>query len=255
MDNEPQAFESKEVITFDEFKAWLTGLIVGKRGALPDLEDWKQIKKMMDKVVPETIIEEREVFKDFPFPSDPQPWKSPITPMIPASPPVTPDPYVPWTPTNPYAPNPWMERTGAPWDGPNTTDRFIWTTSDSTSVKIPDGVTSVSVGGVDQYSSGSISNVNVTSEMINNGVSAPLSVSSGHVSVSYDGESEENLNINFNVDWDTKQLDMFEPNDFVPASLKEAKFNEHDYETAFKKLFLGEFNGSEESTSSKKKAK
>ncbi len=37
-------------ITFDEFKAWVNQLIVDKKGALPDLNDWKEIKKMMDKV-------------------------------------------------------------------------------------------------------------------------------------------------------------------------------------------------------------
>lgn len=41
---------NKETITFGEFRSWLTGLILGKRGALPDLDDWKEIKKMMDKV-------------------------------------------------------------------------------------------------------------------------------------------------------------------------------------------------------------
>lgn len=46
----------KKTITFDEFRAWLTGLIVGKRGALPDIDDWKMIKEMMDKVVPENEI-------------------------------------------------------------------------------------------------------------------------------------------------------------------------------------------------------
>lgn len=45
--------ENKEEISFNEFKAWLTGLIRGKRGQLPDVEDWKQIKVMMDKVAPE----------------------------------------------------------------------------------------------------------------------------------------------------------------------------------------------------------
>lgn len=46
----------KETITFLEFKAWLTGLVIGKKGALPDLEDWKKIKKELDKVEPEKII-------------------------------------------------------------------------------------------------------------------------------------------------------------------------------------------------------
>lgn len=48
--------EGKEEISFNEFKAWLTGLIRGKRGQLPDLEDWKHIKVMMDKVAPEVTF-------------------------------------------------------------------------------------------------------------------------------------------------------------------------------------------------------
>lgn len=54
--------ENQETITFAEFKAWLVGLIRGKNGAMPDLNDWVQIKSMMDKVVPETKI----VFQDEP---------------------------------------------------------------------------------------------------------------------------------------------------------------------------------------------
>ena len=53
--------EKCEEITFNEFRAWMTGLIRGKRGALPDLEDWKQIKIMMDKV------EESRKTVDFPL--------------------------------------------------------------------------------------------------------------------------------------------------------------------------------------------
>ena len=41
---------STETITFGEFKMWLQGLIRGKNGALPDTDDWKEIKKMLDKV-------------------------------------------------------------------------------------------------------------------------------------------------------------------------------------------------------------
>lgn len=40
----------EETITIAEFKSWLAGLIQGKRGALPDMEDWKLIKQMLDKV-------------------------------------------------------------------------------------------------------------------------------------------------------------------------------------------------------------
>lgn len=37
-------------ITIDEFKTWLNNLIIDKKGALPDLADWKDIKEMLDKV-------------------------------------------------------------------------------------------------------------------------------------------------------------------------------------------------------------
>ena len=48
--------ERRNTITFGEFKCWLRGLIEGKRGVIPDIEDWKRIKQMMDKVViPENI--------------------------------------------------------------------------------------------------------------------------------------------------------------------------------------------------------
>lgn len=48
--------ETKEQISIVEFKAWLTGLIRGKGGALPDLDDWKEIKKMLDKVQDESDV-------------------------------------------------------------------------------------------------------------------------------------------------------------------------------------------------------
>jgi len=59
--------ENKEEITFNEFRAWLTGVLRGKRGQLPDLNDWKQIKIMMDKV------EEGVKRQDFPLPPTYQP--------------------------------------------------------------------------------------------------------------------------------------------------------------------------------------
>ena len=61
--------ESKTTITFDEFRAWLTGLIRGKNGALPDLNDWKLIRMMMDKVVAE-----KEIIT-LPAPMQPEPWR------------------------------------------------------------------------------------------------------------------------------------------------------------------------------------
>ena len=77
--------EEKETITFDEFRAWLTGLIRGKNGVLPDLVDWKMIKKMMDKV-DETpkIITIPPVQPNYPL-SDPwseRPWTIPQGPQV-----------------------------------------------------------------------------------------------------------------------------------------------------------------------------
>jgi hypothetical protein len=37
-------------ITFREFKDWLNQLIASKRGALPNLDDWKLIKEKIDQV-------------------------------------------------------------------------------------------------------------------------------------------------------------------------------------------------------------
>lgn len=85
-------FENKDEITLNEFKAWLVGLIRGKNGKLPDLEDWKLIKEMLDKVVSEKeviAIKENndpfspwtsptEPYKYYPYIGDPLPGHSPI---------------------------------------------------------------------------------------------------------------------------------------------------------------------------------
>jgi len=93
-----ESFESKPTITFDEFKAWLSGLVVGKGGAVPDINDWKKIKKMMDKVV------------------EAEPYQ-PIFPQIPLIPGRPENPF-----THPIFPyddsgtpfNPWIEPTTTP---------------------------------------------------------------------------------------------------------------------------------------------
>ena len=79
----------QEEYTFNEFKAWLAGLIRGKRGALPDIEDWKAIKEMLDKVVPDVAdapnwippapIIIREVVKE--EKDQPYDWQVPVTPQ------------------------------------------------------------------------------------------------------------------------------------------------------------------------------
>lgn len=40
----------RSTITIDEFRSWLVQLIQDKKGALPDLNDWKLIKEQLDKV-------------------------------------------------------------------------------------------------------------------------------------------------------------------------------------------------------------
>ena len=81
---EDKGLESQETITFGEFRAWLTGLIRGKHGVLPDLEDWKMIKKMMDKVNEEPKIVPVPVQPNYPL-SDPwneRPWAPPQSPSV-----------------------------------------------------------------------------------------------------------------------------------------------------------------------------
>lgn len=40
----------RSTVTIDEFRSWLHQLIQDKKGALPDLDDWKLIKEHLDKV-------------------------------------------------------------------------------------------------------------------------------------------------------------------------------------------------------------
>lgn len=70
--------ELKDEITVEEYKAWLTGLLRGKGSQLPDLNDWKVIKKMTDKIVPDVVEVPQPTWPQYPsepykFP-DPQPW-------------------------------------------------------------------------------------------------------------------------------------------------------------------------------------
>lgn len=67
-------------ITYSEFKIWLQGLIEGKKGMLPDHEDWKRIKIMMDRVVPE--VQKVPIYA--PLPTIPTP--SPLNPTYPIQP-------------------------------------------------------------------------------------------------------------------------------------------------------------------------
>jgi len=53
--------ESKKTITFEEFKQWMTCLIVTTQGKLPGIEEWKLIKIMMDRVEQEKIGKEMDM--------------------------------------------------------------------------------------------------------------------------------------------------------------------------------------------------
>jgi len=77
-------FEKKETINFEEFRNWLAGLIRAKGGAVPDLKDWKAIKSMMDKVVPEkeiiTVTVTVTEYQSDPPPFVPPYWGNPNEP-------------------------------------------------------------------------------------------------------------------------------------------------------------------------------
>lgn len=92
-------------ISIDEFRSFLTGLIIGKGGALPDLNDWKIIKKMLDRVTADEII------------TLPQLPSMPIDPFRSNPPPFAPYPHHPPFAPNIFAPNPFNQPT---WIGDNT---------------------------------------------------------------------------------------------------------------------------------------
>jgi len=76
--------ENKNEITFEEFSAWMVGMIRGKGGEIPDIEDWKEIKKMMDKVVPTkeyVTAPSSPIFPDL-GPYNPPPFTPPFTPWV-----------------------------------------------------------------------------------------------------------------------------------------------------------------------------
>lgn len=69
--------ELKDEITLDEYKAWLTGMLRGKGNQLPDLNDWKAIKKMTDKIIPDVVEVQNPMPYIAPTPyvePEPLPW-------------------------------------------------------------------------------------------------------------------------------------------------------------------------------------
>ena len=114
--------ENRETITFYEFQMWLAGLIRGKQGAIPDLEDWRLIKKMLDKVEPEKEIVKEYITVPSPREPDPSPWPSIPNPVTPYPNPISPSP-TPWVPWKPWEPS------ITPM--PNTPRPYVWT-SDGT---------------------------------------------------------------------------------------------------------------------------
>ena len=83
--------KSKEKISFDEFKAWVNGLLYGKGRTVPDADDWKEIKNMMEKVVPD-VVEMQDTETPF-FPTLPQ------APIVAYTTPHTPKPWWKTQPT------------------------------------------------------------------------------------------------------------------------------------------------------------
>ena len=116
-ENGMMKIEDRETITFAEFQMWLAGLIRGKQGAIPDLDDWKLIKMMIDKVEPEKEIVKEYITIPAPREPDPSPWPMIPTPVTPFPSPVSPTPE-PW---HPWSPNPWEKPTY-----PN--QPYIWST-------------------------------------------------------------------------------------------------------------------------------
>lgn len=100
---------SKEKITVAEFKAWLEGLVFGKRGALPDLEDWKMIKQMVDRIKEQPVEDKSYPSVDWDLikkiTEDNKKVKNPWDPSQ-----IRPYPS---SPVSPYAPTLW-------WTGDNT---------------------------------------------------------------------------------------------------------------------------------------
>ena len=84
--------KSKEKISFGEFKAWINGMLYGKGRFLPNSADWKEIKQMMEKVVPDVVEMQNPETPFFPT--------LPYTPTMPYESPKTPE-VEPWQPPFP----------------------------------------------------------------------------------------------------------------------------------------------------------
>ncbi len=50
-------------MTLNEFKNWLTQLIVDKKGALPSFDDWKLIKENLESIEDPEVTHERKIFQ------------------------------------------------------------------------------------------------------------------------------------------------------------------------------------------------
>lgn len=73
-------------ITFAEFKAWMNGMIYGRGNNLPDAGDWKLIKQMMERVVPDKVEIQNPI----------TPWTPITAPVVPYTDPYTPPPIDKW---------------------------------------------------------------------------------------------------------------------------------------------------------------
>jgi len=122
--------ELKNEITFDEFKAWMNGLLRGTGKRCPDVDDWNVIYKMMDKVVPDK--EEQITFQPYSVPSETVEWFQPPQITDPVPQPI----YV-----GDVVPNPWETTCSSePWKATCSSDVHGWFTwGESTTKTHTDG--------------------------------------------------------------------------------------------------------------------
>jgi len=100
-----EIFETQETITFDEFKAWMSGFLQGKEGT-PNARDWVLIQRMINKVIPEKeIVTVPSPYAPY-VPSYPHPdiypapaWPD-TTPVFPGTYPTYPTTWPTWTGTS-----------------------------------------------------------------------------------------------------------------------------------------------------------
>lgn len=197
--------EKQEEISLAEFKAWLAGLIRGKRGALPDLEDWKAIKDTLDKVVPDTV--------DVPTWTPPTIVKEYIRDPSPTHAPEQ-IPYVPYQPIWITEPNTWQPQIGEVWCGAG--DNLYG----GGAGYFPQGYPYAGSGGMAGAAGGSIGDVGgvggCSTFKIDNSAMAPTHVEGGMSTGSSVNIAPEQMQFDFTISDNSEEL---EPLDNAMAML------------------------------------